>query len=43
MASQNKNAREQRKKNMIRVIAIVACVCLLLPSVLSLVASSMFR
>ena len=43
MASNNKSAREQRKKTMVRVIAVIACVCLLLPSVLSLVASSLFR
>lgn len=34
MASNNKNARDERKRNIVRIVALIACVALLLTAVL---------
>ena len=41
MASQNKNTREQRNKNAVRIVALVACAALLLTAILPVIASSL--
>ena len=45
MASLNnsRSSREERKKNAVRVIALIACAALLLTAILPVIASSLIR
>ena len=39
----NKNSREQRSKNAVRIVALVACAALLLTAILPVIASGLLR
>lgn len=41
MSQNSKGAREQRKKNAVRIVALVACLALLLTAILPVVATSL--
>lgn len=42
MASNKTNAREERKKKMVRIVALVACGALLLTAILPFIVSGLY-
>ena len=42
-ANHNHSSREDRKKNAVRVVALIACAALLLTAILPVIASSLIR